>query len=230
MVGVFLSTGIDFVFLASSGKNFGHYLQVLLPGMVVGMLYLLDSLRRSLHQSHAERNLRMLVLAAVMIVSVGGGLEIVAKELPSLQELRDFFTTKNQTVYQPTELEQYIIDHSSPSDSVLVWAGHPGMNFVTQRRSPTKYIFLLHLFSPTPHGSNGFTEFLQELDSDAPKLIVIQPVSSMGLPDITNPSAASCTNCDPSISAGISELHQLIASRYELSYSIWDWVVYTRLH
>ena len=146
LTGVFLSIILDVAFLASSGKNFGHYLQVLLPGMVVAMVYLLFFLRLSIRQDKLSRSLQAAVLAAILIVSLGGGLEIAVKELPSLQELKAFITTPHLTIYQPTELEQYIIDHSSSADSVLVWAGHPGMNFVTQRRSPTKYIFLLHLF------------------------------------------------------------------------------------
>ena len=152
LTGVFLSIILDVAFLASSGKNFSHYLQVLLPGMVIAMVYLLFFLRLSIRQDKLNRSLQAAVLAAILIVSLGGGLEIAVKELPSLQELKAFITTPHLTIYQPTELEQYIIDHSSSADSVLVWAGHPGMNFVTQRRSPTKYIFLLHLFSPTPDG------------------------------------------------------------------------------
>jgi len=229
MAGVFLSIILDIVFLASSGKNFGHYLQVLLPGMVIGMLYLMNYLRQSFRDDHLGRNLQVVVLSAILIVALGGGLEIAAKEVPGVQELRDFFSTPDLTVYQPTELEQYIIDHSSPSDSVLVWAGHPSMNFVTHRRSPTRYIFLQHLFTPTPNGLNGFSEFLQELQADPPALIVAQPISSVGLPYFGNPSDSLCADCPPLALEGMSAFQQFVASRYILNYSIWDWVVYERV-
>jgi hypothetical protein len=230
LAGVFLAIILDIAFLASSGKNFGHYLQVLLPGMVVAMVYLLYFLRLSIQQDRLSRSLQAAVLAAILIVSIGGGLEIAAKELPSPSELKAFFSTPNLTVYQPTELEQYIIDHSSATDSVLVWAGHPGMNFVTQRRSPTRYIFLLHLFAPTPYGPNGFNEFLTELGADPPELIVVQPVSSMGLPYFGDSGSSLCPNCDPQTLQGMQALKQYIASNYDLKYSIWDWEVYQRIH
>lgn len=226
---VFTATLLDILFLASSGKNFGHYLQVVVPGMVFGALCLLNELLHWEGSRAAGRNLQLFAFSAVIIISLGAGLEIGAKEMPSLQPLKTFISNPNPTIYQPNELEQYIIDHSSAQDTVLVWAGHPGMNFVTQRRSPTRYIFLLHLFTPTPRAPNGFAEFLHDLETNPPKLIVVQPVSSMGLPDITGASAPTCPGCDPSVLEGLARVHQLVSSHYQLSFSIWDWVVYARL-
>lgn len=229
LIGVFVSTILDVIFLASSGKNFGHYLQVLVPAMVVSVLYLIYFLGQAFRQDSTGRHLQAIILAAILILSFSGGLEIASKERPSLQVLKSFFTTPNLTLYQPTELEQYILDHSSSSDTVLIWAGHPSMNFVTRRQSPTRYIFLLHLFTPTPNGTNGFNELLQDLEAKPPMLIVVQPVSSIGLPDITSASEPVCAGCDASILAGLSDLHQFVKSRYALTYSIWDWVVYSRI-
>jgi hypothetical protein len=210
-------------FLSSSGKNFGHYLQVILPGLVVAMVYLLYFLRLSIQQDRSSRSLQIAVLAAILIVSIGGGLEIAAKELPSLNELKAFFSTPDLTVYRPTELEQYIIDHSSPDDYVLIWAGHPSMNFVTQRRSPTKYIFLLHLFAPTPSGSNGFNEFLSDLQADPPELVVVQPDCPWGYPILSE--CSSLPRLRPVDTSGYAGFTQYIDTNYDLKYSIWDWEV-----
>jgi hypothetical protein len=226
--GIFLSIVFDVIFLASSGKNFGHYLQVVVPGMLVGILYLMDSLRHTFRQQLSRSSLQVLSISAIIFVALSAGLEIAAKEMPAIQELKTFFSKPHLTVYQPTELEQYILDHSSPSDSVLIWAGHPSMNFVTHRRSPTRYIFLQHLFTPTPGAPNGFNEFLQELKADPPQLIVVQPISSAGLPYFGNPIDTLCPGCDPLSLDGMLALRQFVSSRYELNYSIWDWVVYQR--
>ena len=45
--------------------------------------------------------------------------------------------------------------------------------------------------------TNGFKEFLAELDADPPELIVVQPDSSMGLPYFGNSGDTLCPNCDP---------------------------------
>jgi hypothetical protein len=228
MIAIFLAFILDVIFLASSGKNFGHYLQIVLPGMVVALLYLLDYLHHSFFEQQTRQDVRIAVLGALIIVFLGGGLEIVAKELPSLTEIKAFINTPNLTIYQPTELEQYILNQSLPSDTVLIWAGHPDMNFVTHRQSPTKFIFLQHLFSPIPNHPNGFSVFLQEMQSNPPSLIVVQPVSSAGLPYFENQSDPACANCDPSILAALAELRQYVNLNYTQSFAIWDWVVFSR--
>jgi hypothetical protein len=103
------------------------------------------------------------------------------------------------------------------------------MNFVTDRRSPTRFIFLQHLFTPVPGAVNGFAEFIQELQDDPPQLIVVQPISSAGLPYFGDPVSSICPGCDPAAMEGMLALKQFVDGRYELNYSIWDWVVYTRI-
>jgi hypothetical protein len=229
MAATFLSIFFDIAFLASSGKNFGHYLQVVIPGMAIALLALLDVIRQVARQHLPDRSLLALSISAIILVMFSASLEVATKEMPDLQDLKAFFSTPNPTVYQPTELEQYILDHSTSADAVLVWAGHPSMNFVTDRRSPTRFIFLQHLFTPVPGAANGFAEFIQELQDDPPQLIVVQPVSSAGLPYFGDPVSSICPGCDPAAMEGMLALKQFVDGRYELNYSIWDWVVYTRI-
>jgi 4-amino-4-deoxy-L-arabinose transferase-like glycosyltransferase len=229
LAAVLLAFLIDLLFLASSGRNFGHYLQVLLPEMVMVMVYLFDYLRHSMKAEHLSHGLQAAILAAVVLVMLSGGIDLVAKEAPSLSVLKSFVSS-NPAIYQPNELEQYVINNSTSEDSVLVWAGHPGINFVTQRRSPTRYIFLLHLFNPTPNGVNGFSEFMNELNSDPPELIVVQPNSSVGLPNPANPPETICPGCDTAALEGMLAFKAFMSANYELKFSVWDWVVYQRIN
>jgi hypothetical protein len=229
MAAIFLSIFFDIAFLASSGKNFGHYLQVVVPSMVVALLALLSVIRQGVRQHLPDPSLLMLSISSIILILLSASLEVISKEKPDLQELRAFFSNPNPSLFQPTELEQYISDHSAPTDAVLIWAGHPSMNFVTHRRSPTRFIFLQHLFTPVPGAVNGFGEFMQELQADPPQLIVVQPISSAGLPYFGNPVNSICPGCDPPSMDGMLALKQFVDARYELNYSIWDWVVYTRL-
>jgi hypothetical protein len=227
--GLGLAMVLDIIFLASSGKNFGHYLQVVLPTMVASTLYLFDKLISSIRQKAEDRSMLMIACSGVLIISLAGLLEIAVKEAPSLTELKTFWHSTELTRYEPNELEQYIIDHSQPSDSVLIWGGHPSMNFLTNRRSPTRYIFLQHLFTPTPAGQNGFSEFLGELKSDEPALIIAQPDSSAGLPFFGLQEDSICPGCDPDITQKMLELKNYVESNYKLAATIWDWYVYERV-
>ena len=220
---------LDMIFLAASGKNFGHYLQVILPTMIASVLYLLDFLIRSIHEKIQDRSLLVIAWSGVLIISLAGLLEIAVKEAPSMNELKTFWHSPDLARYEPNELEQYIIDHSQPSESVLVWGGHPSMNFLTNRHSPTRYIFLQHLFTPTPSGQNGFSEFLQELKADPPALIVTQPDSSAGLPFFGLEEENICPGCDPEQQQKMLEFKSYVESNYKLTSTIWDWYVYESL-
>lgn len=231
--GLGLALLVDVIFAVAPGKFFGHYLQMLLPGMVASLLFLWVAMRRAVRQArlHAAHppSTQAAALAAVLIVSLSGGLEIAAKEMPNPAKLRAFCLVSGAPCYTPNELEQYILDNSQPDESVLVWAGHPALNFVTQRRSPTRYIFLKHLFTPTPNDQNGWSEFLAELKADPPALIVTQPDSSMGLPYLQNPVEHLCDGCDPDIQKKIPELKSMLDTEYQESFRIWDWVIYERI-
>jgi hypothetical protein len=227
--GLGLAIILDIVFLAASGKNFGHYLQVLMPTMIASTLYLFDKLISSIRQKTEDRSMWVIACSGVLIICLAGILEIAVKEAPSLAELKTFWQSPDLTQYQPNELEQYIIDHSQPTDSVLIWGGHPSMNFLTNRRSPTRYIFLQHLFTPTTSGENGFSEFLGELKTDPPALIVAQPDSSAGLPFFGLDADNICPGCDPDITQKMLELKNYVESNYKLASTIWDWNVYERV-
>jgi hypothetical protein len=227
--GLGLAMLLDLVFLAASGKNFGHYLQVMLPVMIASVLYLFDLLINAIREKPADRSLLVIASSGVLVLLLAGLVEIAGKETPSMAELKTFWQTPNLTQYQPNELEQTIIDHSQPSDSVLVWGGHPSMNFLTDRRSPTRYIFLQHLFTPTPAGDNGFNEFFQDLQTDPPALIVAQPDSSAGLPFFGNPDESICPGCEPDTRQKMLEFKRYVEANYQLTSSIWDWVVYERV-
>ncbi len=227
--GLGLAMLLDLVFLSASGKNFGHYLQVMLPVMVASVLYLFDLLIRSLREKPTDRHLLVIACSGMLVLLLAGLVEIAAKEAPNVAELKAFWQTPNLTHYQPNELEQTIIDQSQPSDSVLIWGGHPSMNFLTGRRSPTRYIFLQHLFTPTPAGQNGFTEFFQDLRSDPPALIVAQPDSSAGLPFFGNPDESICPGCDQDTWQKMLEFKRYVEANYQVTTSIWDWVIYSRV-
>ncbi len=226
---VFLSLIIDLAFLAASGQNFGHYLQVLIPAMSMAVVYLVDAVRRSMQKERFNRTMQVALLSAILVVFLGGGLEMAGKETPSLQNLKAFYSEASLLSSQHSQLEQYIIDHSTPDRSVLVWALHPGMNFVTHRRSPTRYIFLPHLFTPTPSGPNGFAELMAELQADPPELITVQLDPYSSLPFFGDPNDPRCSDCDPLVKAGMAQLNDYVNANYRLVNTIWDWQIYQRL-
>jgi 4-amino-4-deoxy-L-arabinose transferase-like glycosyltransferase len=81
----------------------------------------------------------------------------------------------------------YLRDHTTPSDTIFIWGAEPLVNFLAQRRSPTRYIFSYMLIE---HSQGADVEarrqdLLEELREREPAYVVlvegdITPLSPMG--------------------------------------------------
>jgi 4-amino-4-deoxy-L-arabinose transferase-like glycosyltransferase len=232
MLSLLLSIPLDFALFAMSGKNFGHYLLVPLPALTASCAYALFVLGRFRQTSTAGRNsaiarsIFVLALAALVYLYANWFYKVAEAEIPNLSKLSAFIRSPNIFSYQPTELEQYILDHSLPSQSVLVWSSDPYLNFVTDRRSPTRYIFPLHLLTPTLSDSSGFGELIEELKEDSPAVIAAQPNPASGMPFFEGNGDDFCPNCSVQVSQGLLNLKNYLESRYTFDRQIWDWYLY----
>lgn len=234
-LSLLLSIPLDFALFALSGMNFGHYLLVPLPALSVVSIYALIILSRFLqgnpaeNQASIERSVFALGLAALVLLYAGWFYKVAEAEIPDPAKLSSFLKNPNIFVYSYTELEQYILDHSQPSDTVLTWSSDPYLNFITDRRSPTRYIFPLHLLTPTLTDSNGFDELIASLEKAPPAVIAAQPNPSSGMPFFEGNGDLFCPGCSEDVSAGLLRLKTYLESHYRFDRQIWDWHLYLPL-
>ena len=235
MLSLLLSIPFDFVLFALSGKNFGHYLLVPLPALSAVSIYPLIILSRFLHDKPAkkpasiERSVFALALVALLLLYGGWFYKIAAAEIPDPAKLSMFLKNPNIFVHSYTELEQYILDHSQPSDTMLAWSSDPYLNFITDRRSPTRYIFPLHLLAPTLTDSNGFDELISGLEKAPPAVIAAQPNPASGMPFFEGNGDVFCPGCSEDVSAGLLRLKTYLESHYRFDKQLWDWYLYLPL-
>lgn len=224
-----ISLILDIGLVSISGKNYGHYFLIPLPAMSASIAYLLSFIGRGLQHKAGTPSTYIMASTAILLLVMAWGLEIAGKEKPDLAELVYFFTQPDITSNHPNELEQHIINNSEPSDSVLVWGHAPRMNFITGRRSPTRFIFTPHIFTPTTKGSHGFDEFLSELERDPPAMVVALQYDKFTLPFFGNADEVLCRDCGVSLRQGVLDVKRYIESRYEIDAYIDDWVVYRKV-
>ena len=81
----------------------------------------------------------------------------------------------------------YLREHTKPNDTVLIWGAEPLVNFLAQRRSPTKYIFSYMLVEGSQRADLEARrqDFLDELRrSDLAYVVLVEgditPLSPMG--------------------------------------------------
>ncbi|MCL4561161.1 MAG: glycosyltransferase family 39 protein [Chloroflexi bacterium] len=227
MLAVLLSVPIEIIFITISGKDFGHYYLLPIPALAASSGYLFFEVRRSLRKRPGAA---LAACAVVAVMALPWAYQVVSVERPRPAELLSFWENPAITTHTMDELEQYVVDHSQPSQSVLVWSNHPSINLLTKRHSPTRYVFPVHLFSPTPTGSTGFAEFLGELAKDPPELILAQKESSVGLPSFWAEDTDICPDCSAEARQGMLAFKQYTEAHYEFATQIWDWYIYQRVN
>jgi hypothetical protein len=67
---------------------------------------------------------------------------------------------------------QFVVDNTSPSDTVLQWGDFPMINVVSGRRAPSKFFFIDPLFLPGYTSLVHTGPYLAELKANPPKLLL----------------------------------------------------------
>ena len=224
----FLALPLEVVFVSLSGRNFGHYFITPLPAMATASAYLLRKVRLSWRTFGEDRAWYATSLVFLGLLLGSWGLEVLAKELPSLDHLADIASRPLYGSYWTDELEEYVLATSAPSDAVLVWGYNPGLHFLTGRRAPSRYLFHAQLLTAAPGGEDRFGQFIQDLHADPPALILAQEVSQHAIPFFGASEAEFCSGCSPEALQGLRALRAYVEKDYSLVDRIGDWLVYRR--
>jgi hypothetical protein len=243
MLVVFIALPFEIVFASLGGRNFGHYYLALVPSITTAVAYVfwkifasLRGLRFEFKSKQSWSAIGMLILGLASLVWMAVAL---AGEAPKAEHLASFpkiFTTP----FVPDDLEKYVIQNSTRNDPVLVWHVHVGFNFITDRRPPQRVLFPANLFVVPDTSRSGLAEFLVELENNPPKLILVQKVSSIGLPFVNVPVEQMCSAgpCMPEIVDAmkrpdilddLQKFRQYILEHYTPTTQIYDWLIYQRI-
>ena len=229
LLAVLLSLPFEIFFVTISGRDFGHYYLLPIPALSAAAAYLFAEAFSGLPGAlKLKTGAPWAAAAALVVFAIPWGNAVLASERPGRSDLAAYFSNPAITTYHLSQLEQYVVDHSRPDQSVLVWSTHPSINLVTGRRSPTRYVYALHVLTPTPTGPSGFPELIRSLEQDPPALILAQKVSSVGLPDFWTPGNGQCQGCTPAALQGLSDFKRYVGEHYQFALQIFDWYIYRR--
>jgi len=88
---------------------------------------------------------------------------------------RQFDIGRDYSHVAATQAAAYLRDRTSPGDTVLIWGAEPLLHFLSQRRSPTRFIFPYMLFDAHDpvHAQAQRALFLEELQQSPPAYVVL---------------------------------------------------------
>ena len=157
---------IEVILSGLSGKSYWHYFISWLPVVAASSAYLAS---RSLSEFclWSEKHPIRLGVSALLL-----GLLLFFQVPKEYIRTIDFLRTQREKGIQRADpIAQYIDAHTTSADTVLVWGGQVGINFLSKRESPTPYIFY-PLFEPSPFTEHFSAEYFRALRQETPVLIV----------------------------------------------------------
>lgn len=167
-----LAWPIEIVASAISGRAYGHYFLLWLPvmGLLTGSLFYALSQRIFSAKFSQLMNQRKPYLGFLI------GLLILVYTFPGVVDQYKFsfeqiLFNRQQGIEIHPPIAQFIIQHTTPDEKVLVWGGQAGINFMSKRDSLTAYVFY-PMLANSPLGKQFQDKFFDELRLHPPKLII----------------------------------------------------------
>jgi hypothetical protein len=155
-----LDLPIEFIFLSLSGRTYAHYYMTLLPVLTLfaGLAFWLcmSTISRWGFQTIAKVILASGILFVFFWTSLAG--------------YHDHWTGYRNTTYAP--LIESIISRTNQDDYVLVWGNEASINYYSQRRSPSRFVYLFPLYQSGYVNEQIIEEYLSSILRNRPKLII----------------------------------------------------------
>ncbi len=157
---------IELLLVATPGRSYGYYYTAWLP--IIGILCALFACGvLSAGESWTLRSIwapwaRVGCLCAFLPVLIG---------IPAVA-ISERISAPVSTAATRLEAVRYITAHTSAADRVLIWGAEPGVNFVAQRSSPTRFVYQYPLFTRGYSDAALIRAFLLDIESNQPALII----------------------------------------------------------
>lgn len=198
---------IEVIMASISGFSFRHYYMSLLPVYAVfagfGFWLFFSQLFYPPISRKIKRMLTICIAVIFVIPVVGAGIALVK----DTHYISDRGIAYNEVI-------SYVKLHTSEDDFVLIWGAETGINYVTQRRSPSRFVYQFPLYQAGYADQKIIEEFLGDIIQHQPPIIIDTQNSDMPIFDfgITSPE--------------ISNDLQFLQSNYKDVNKFGPWVVY----
>lgn len=152
---------LEFILITLPGRTFAHYYMTLLPTLALFTGVLVWEVETWLPRSRNAGIARVL-----MALLVAGFIAWTCFDdyLNQLYLYRDF--SKNEAAIQ------YIQENTSPEDQVLLWGSEAALNYLSRRKSPSRFVY------QAPLQQQGYVDeamidgFLDDILQNQPRLII----------------------------------------------------------
>ncbi len=227
-LSVFCALPFSIIFIILGGRNYLHYYTSLLPVFSAAGAYLFMQLVRGRGSRPAVKWLRIVSAAGLVLLGLVWMVDAYQHEKPQMG-FRNSLTHFSSANIPISANARYVLENTSPNDSILVWGNNIGLYLETNRRNPSRYLYPQPLFLPKSGPGSRFDEFLDDLRRDPPALIFGLNANSSGLPTLSGDTSL-CPQCSPQALVGMEQLKRFVDANYTLVSIDASDTVYQRIH
>jgi 4-amino-4-deoxy-L-arabinose transferase-like glycosyltransferase len=153
---------VEVAFVGITGRPRIPYYMTLLPIFAVFSGFLFRFIFSFIEKTIAFRYTSLALAIAILTVFVGS----------NFRNYLLMMTPNEPSTAQVKETVDYILANTSSGDYVAVWGAESYLNFHTQRRSPSRFVYQIPLFFVDYAGEKMLVEFLSAVVEKRPKLVV----------------------------------------------------------
>jgi len=165
-VWIVLTFFTDMVLVNITNRGYAHYYITLIPAMTLLTTMSLPVIAQRVARARGRRRRAwkgLRVYLAVVLLGVPVATTIVRLWLKQM----DVTGPERQN-----SLVTYVVEHTSPDDTVLVWGANTVLNFQSGRDSPTQFHYGYPLIVPDAITSDYIREMVRDLQLGQPAIIV----------------------------------------------------------
>lgn len=153
---------LEIALSALSGRNYEHYFINWLPFIAFSNALLITRVLPQFINWIQPKTLAILIVVTVLISASFNG--VISTNLKSM------FNPSSAAQYTD-QVANYVRLHTTSDETVLVWGGQAGINFLSQRDSPVSYLFF-PLGVPSSITNHLSEDYYQAIKTNPPKYIV----------------------------------------------------------
>jgi hypothetical protein len=197
---------VELLMVSVSGKQYDHYYMTLLPVFAMLTGFLAYILVKGL--AHAVPSTRTANLAISFIVLFS----FASTEVQPIRDYKGLALSLRQV--KSDEVVNYIKEHTSDKDYVLMWGAQTAVNFFAHRSAPTRFVYQIPLYTEGYTNKELVEEFLGDIVRNKPSLII----DTLGKGIVTNNFGITSPQIEKSL--------EFIQANYRAIDRIGPWVVY----
>ena len=219
---------IDIVFIALSGRNYGHYYLSILPAFALhsaGFLKHLTSSRRTGARLSPQQ---ISTLALTTFVLLAWLLDIFGWVIPDSEHLRAIDRIGEMDGLVMEEIDRFVLESTQPDEYVLAWGYELRINVLTGRPTPSKYIYAYPLLVESGMDEEEFNRFFEDIGRHPPAIILFRQGDALAK-HILRLDPPPCQDCSDVIEMNLRDFANQIRNHYTQMNSPESWYAFRRI-